>query len=194
MKIDNLPVSQDAISGKLVSNKRVQQWEQEFLNQQRRYAVGDSDQQPSRQRDSAGGRHSSTVHTRSPAEVAHGSARAVSASALNYSISSVPGERVAGTYKQMGEATLRSELPRSGSSLVPRDTGKKAVAVSQLRVYLQRFKGHLVLERDGLVSIWLGRALSEKEKEDIVASIREILADSGMSLERITFSGLTGTF
>jgi hypothetical protein len=193
VKVDDLPGLHDAVSGKLVSNKRVQEWEREFLSQQRRFASNGQEASRSARSQAftppqkgAGGssllQNSYSGHS--------GAEKGPQSGTVTASDPKAAGQRVVGIYNRMSGQTSAAGGGRSPVVNAGRSDVRPAVSLADVRALLGRFKGHLVIEREGMVSVWLGRKLHRQEKYGVIASIKTMLDHCGLVLDKLIINGI----
>ncbi|WP_346837601.1 hypothetical protein [Microbulbifer sp. SAOS-129_SWC] len=194
MKIDSLPGLSDAVSGQVSSNKRIQSWEQEFLSQQRRsYSDNEAPQE-------GGLDNRNTAAEKRPWQGITENYASSRAAPSNESRLSGPdphaaegmvSERkfMAGYNRLTGQVPVAEKMGRQINETF-RTSIKRPVTKPDLEAQLGKFKGHLVVEEDGFVSVWVGRVMSDSDKSGIVGSIKTMLLRSGLTLEKLTINGI----
>ncbi|WP_237057166.1 hypothetical protein [Microbulbifer sediminum] len=193
MKVVDLPAAANTAGGSLVSNKRDLGWEKEFLQQQSRYSGGDS-------RAAAGERQVSQpggpeIAGRTRAASVHNKAAAIThptgqLSRQGNAMPPAPGNQVTGAYKQVSGIGPRPEGQRVMQPVAARLGPAVARQIAGLRAYLVRLKGHLVVDSEGGVSIWIGKQMDVNEKRVVVEYLKAALRDFGLVFRQLTVAGV----
>ena len=197
MKVVDLPATANVAGASLGSNKRDLGWEKEFLQQQSRYSGGDS--RGAVEKHTAGKSREAATPERlrtlpPPGRGAELSAQPGTLSRQGTGQQPVQENGAIGAYKQAGALGSRPDGQRVVQSALTRLSRPNLPQASGLRAYLARLKGHLVVDGEAGVSIWIGKKLDANEKKAVIEYVMDALRETGLVLRQLTVAGAVEKF